>query len=629
VAYDPFFGAQPPAAAPFPQTIGAAPKQASTFLPGEQPPPVLGAPDPPGMQTIGAAPPGEQPPPVLGAPDQPMNILDDIIGGGGGTGTSGGSTGDALTAAALIAALFEQNDNPLTQPTVDAVTGAVQSGRNIQGLQVPGITPSFQSAIDLSNKNVGAWQPDVEAARGFTTAGGAPMTQEDIARYMNPYTELALDPAARKIKEQAAIQRQMNKAKSAARGAFGTERQTQLEGLDSRNELLALQDLYGTGFGRAFDTAVSSSGADRARQLQAAGISGDTASRVSTLGGKDVEGLMTAGGIESLPYTQTLAREKAASEALSGAAGAGARAIGSTGQPSSLTNLAGVIGILDSLGLTRPGTSGGGGGGDQWDTGGGTSGGGGGGGGTDDGVGLVTEPPGSEPIGGDPGIVPVVPGDPGGGSTIVPPDGSEVIDPGLITEPPTPPIDFDPVTGGGGIGDPGMGGDFPTDPAAGTIGDPGFSTEISGAEGAVEGVVGEGEAVAGAGAGAGAVMGGGVLGILAGIPDNPISDLLGTGGTNESPQANAFYAGLSPEAHSLLVTPGVDNDTGNMIQNPMNVTQMVEWARANGVEAGTNMSNLNFQAINDLIASGNFTISPEQFLAQQTAAENAVWGGSE
>lgn len=256
-------------------------------------------------------------------------------------------------AAALAAGVLEKSNNPLTQPTIDAIKGAIASGQSIQGMQIPGITPSLQRAIDTANTNVGAWKPYTDEAAAFTRSGGAPITGADIQGYMNPYIEQALNPAARKVSEAAAAQRMSDAAKAGSRGAFGTERNDQIAGLNKRNELMSLGDVYGTGYAKAFDTALSTAGTDKSRALTAGGAFGNLATTTSALGGKDVEGLTSAGGIESLPFTEELTKQKTAGDVLSGAGSAGARAIGSTGQPSLLTNLtgaAGVLGAFDKLG---------------------------------------------------------------------------------------------------------------------------------------------------------------------------------------------------------------------------------------------------------------------------------------
>lgn len=309
--------------------------------------------------------------PATGTPSIPsIPGLSSVIPGlpGGGSGSAPGAQGGGLmngiasnpvVAAALLAGLLERPNNPLTQPTVDAVTGAIHSGQSLQGIPIPGVTPSFGRAIDTANQNVGAWKPALDESAAFTRTGGAALTGEDTSRYMNPYIEQALDPVARKIREDAALKRQTDAARAGARGAFGTQRNDQLQGLNDRNETLALKDLYGQGYASAYDKALTTAGADKSRALTAGGAFRDLGSSISGLGREDVAGLTTAGGIESLPFSEQLARDQAASGALSGAAGAGARAIGSTGQPSLLTNLAASAGILSNLGLTgRPGTPG-------------------------------------------------------------------------------------------------------------------------------------------------------------------------------------------------------------------------------------------------------------------------------
>jgi hypothetical protein len=304
-----------------------------------------GAWDPAGNTVV----PGTGATPGATVPPATQSALEKVFG----KGIMAAIGNNPAVAAALAAGVMEKSNNPLTQPTIEAIKGAIASGQSIQGMQIPGITPSLQRAIDTANTNVGAWKPSLDEAGAFTRSGGAPITAADTARYMNPYIDQALAPAARKISEAAAAQRMSDAAKAGSRGAFGTERNDQIAALGNRNELMATGDLYGTGYANAFNTALNTAGADKSRALTAGGAFGNLATTTSGLGAKDVEGLTGAGGIESLPFTEELTKQKTAGDVLSGAGNAGARAIGSTGKPSLLTNLtgaAGVLGAFDKLG---------------------------------------------------------------------------------------------------------------------------------------------------------------------------------------------------------------------------------------------------------------------------------------
>lgn len=295
---------------------------------------------------------------VFGLPGKIPGLPGVSIPGVGGVAS--GAANNPILAALAIAGLLEGPNNPLTQPTVDAVKAAMDSGRRIQAMTPPGITPSFQRAIDTANSNVGAWKPYIDKASAFDTAGGSPITGDDISRYMSPYIEQALNPAARKINEAAAATRIGDAAKAGARGAFGTSRNDQLMKLTDRNEQMALGDLYGTGFQNAFNTALTTAGADKSRALSAGGAFDTLGKTTSSLGASDVTGLTGAGGIETLPYTEAINQEKTAGDVLTGAAAAGAKALPSTGTPSLLSNIAGVAGLLNNVGGTPSGSSSGG-----------------------------------------------------------------------------------------------------------------------------------------------------------------------------------------------------------------------------------------------------------------------------
>jgi hypothetical protein len=255
--------------------------------------------------------------------------------------------------ASLIGGLLQNpnKNNPLVQPLVDAVRGANSSAGAIQALRSPGITPSVGRAISNANDNVGAWKPYTDSASAFMSSGGAPISGDDISRYMSPYVEQALAPAARKVSEAAALQQQQDAARAGARGAFGTERNDQILGLDKRNELTALGDLYGQGYNSAYTTALSTAGADKSRALSAGGAFSSLGTNVSGLHAADTTNLMTAGGAEALPFTEDLSKNLAAAQAFSGAAGAAKGAIPFTGTPNKLGQAIGALGTAATSGI--------------------------------------------------------------------------------------------------------------------------------------------------------------------------------------------------------------------------------------------------------------------------------------
>lgn len=175
----------------------------------------------------------------------------------------------------------------------------------------------------------GASSPDINAARGYTTASAGPTTGADISRYMNPYVDQALQPAANNINRQASIDKQHTGDLAAMRGSFGGDRQAVLEGEDQRNQYQALTNLYGTGFKDAFENAQGQANAEKGRYASAAGLAQGTGALANTSANDLVSRLTQAGAASGAAGTNAsdLAnasqnRSLAAGSALQGLAGA-------------------------------------------------------------------------------------------------------------------------------------------------------------------------------------------------------------------------------------------------------------------------------------------------------------------
>ncbi len=92
---------------------------------------------------------------------------------------------------------------------------------------------------------------------------------DGISKYMNTYTEAALNPALRKISESADAARLRLKSGATGAGSFGDARHGVVESGIDKNQSQAIGDTAGTFMNQAFRDAVSTRGADLGRQLQA------------------------------------------------------------------------------------------------------------------------------------------------------------------------------------------------------------------------------------------------------------------------------------------------------------------------------------------------------------------------
>lgn len=149
----------------------------------------------------------------------------------------------------------------------------------------------------------GAANTDINAARGYTAASTGALSGADIARYMNPFVEQALQPAATNINRQADKDAMKIGDMAAMRGSFGGSRQAVLEGDSTRNKYEALNNLYSTGFKDAFDNAQTQAGAEKGRYATAAGLAQGTGALADSSANSAVSRLTQAGAASGAAAT--------------------------------------------------------------------------------------------------------------------------------------------------------------------------------------------------------------------------------------------------------------------------------------------------------------------------------------
>ena len=112
-------------------------------------------------------------------------------------------------------------------------------------------------------------QSYLQGAQGMFGQGASAVTPGQIQAYINPYVTQALDPAARRLREETQRQQMANAATAAQTGSFGGSRQAVLQGITNRNLSEGISDLYAKGYGSAYESALKAAGEDRKRQIQA------------------------------------------------------------------------------------------------------------------------------------------------------------------------------------------------------------------------------------------------------------------------------------------------------------------------------------------------------------------------
>ena len=99
--------------------------------------------------------------------------------------------------------------------------------------------------------------------------GKAGISGADISKYMSSYMMDALDPAARKLREESERQTMADSAKSIQAGAFGGSREAVLRGERGAALTEGIGDLYAKGLQSSYESALKAAQDDRKRSLQA------------------------------------------------------------------------------------------------------------------------------------------------------------------------------------------------------------------------------------------------------------------------------------------------------------------------------------------------------------------------
>ena len=145
----------------------------------------------------------------------------------------------------------------------DYVTDALGKGQALADAPYQGYKgPLTAGESDLQKQAfAGASEMATAGYQPGTFTGGFGTQQAN--QYMNPYLQASLDPQLKELKRQSDIARLDDAARLTKAGAFGGSRQAIMESEGRRNLLDKQQDVLGTGYKTAYDTAQSQYNKDR------------------------------------------------------------------------------------------------------------------------------------------------------------------------------------------------------------------------------------------------------------------------------------------------------------------------------------------------------------------------------
>jgi hypothetical protein len=198
--------------------------------------------------------------------------------------------------------LASQPYTPYPLPRIADFSGLESMGINMAGANIGNYQPGLAAAggtLDASGQVIGAIPGQIGntgANQNFAmgAAGGAatPWNTGAMNTYMNPFTSGVLDVAAGDLNRQFDIQQRNTDAAAGGAGAYGDARHGILNAENERNRGRTLSDLYTTGYGNAYNSALGAFGADQNRLLQ----SGNLALGAGNLGLAGARTNLQAGG---------------------------------------------------------------------------------------------------------------------------------------------------------------------------------------------------------------------------------------------------------------------------------------------------------------------------------------------
>jgi hypothetical protein len=152
----------------------------------------------------------------------------------------------------VIDALRGQMGSQYGQPGAAQQT-APNAGAGTYGQPLPGVQGAGAGSYGLPAPVATSFGQPVPAAQSF----GQTMNPGQIAPWMSPFVEMALQPQLRAAQRQGAATGRQLQGQAAAAGAFGDARTGVEMGENTRNTNTLLSDITGQGYQSAYDRAVS------------------------------------------------------------------------------------------------------------------------------------------------------------------------------------------------------------------------------------------------------------------------------------------------------------------------------------------------------------------------------------
>ena len=163
------------------------------------------------------------------------------------------------------------------------------------GQRLSPLTTEQQLSRQRAYQQAGAYEPDLNLARGLTSLSMAPIGQADISQYMNPFQSEVTQNVLGEMRRRSDIEGQRASDEAVRAGAFGGARHGVQESERMRNLRQQQSQTAAQMRQQNYQQALAAAQAQKAQQLSGAGAFGNIAGQQMQLGQQGIQGLTQAG----------------------------------------------------------------------------------------------------------------------------------------------------------------------------------------------------------------------------------------------------------------------------------------------------------------------------------------------
>jgi hypothetical protein len=175
-----------------------------------------------------------------------------------------------------------------------------QAQQGIGNLQVPG--QFNQAMMGTANAGMGGFG----VANQATTGG----FQNQVGGYMNPYLDMALQPALQEAQRQYGITGTQQQSAATQAGAFGGSREAIMAAENERNKNTAMNQIIGQGYNQAFQGAQQQYNQNMQNQLAGYGLAGQQAGQLAGIAGQKLGAEQAIYGAQNQAGAQQQAQQQ-------------------------------------------------------------------------------------------------------------------------------------------------------------------------------------------------------------------------------------------------------------------------------------------------------------------------------